>query len=470
MAGLRQPPSNEQPALQSLRRGRRAGWRVAALVIAALAVATIYVGRFGLPDLAAPAATGAPTASPTPTAVAEVTPTPSHAQPGGPTPSIGPTAEPTPRPTLRPSFGLSRYRDGIPAYIGDELVLTVSDVQAMDRADVADVLVGGWYVDGRLRDSVGSPDPAWLRVRGVTGDGPLVVRLAVGPFTAGENVYDAAEVLWAGDPQTDAAPIAVGPLLYQLVARYYDKDPLGADPVRLDLADVELDCPVAWPRHSYVAATGPVLLLFVFSSPTDRLLNELAVTQSQYPDGYFFRASEDCPYPSARFTGRTRWLVDGNVMMLIRSGDRNTSLARQALADARAESDLLEPLWRPVTTWQALRAVWAVYPSADIAPPAEEMWCLDGLPPDHWSIRHRWLRGVAMFDSTSERAEFQAANDPAAVRLELGECSGLGGQRPIDGSVRWVGAENVLLLVSGPESVDAVLEAAIPRSRVPVFP
>jgi hypothetical protein len=54
------------------------------------------------------------------------------------------------------------------------------------------------------------------------------------------------------------------------------------------------------------------------------------------------------------------------------------------------------------------------------------------------------------------------------VRLERGACSGLAGQRPIDPDARWVGRANVLLLVTGPAQIDALLEAALPdpRSRV----
>ena len=462
MVGHRQPPQGEQPALQSVRRGRLGGWRLSALVIGGVAVSLVLVGRFGLPDLAAPAAS----ASPSPTAVAEASPTPTVGWPYGPSPAgPSPTAKPTPTPRLRPVARLMRYRDGIPGYIGERFVARLADLREMPGG--GEVLVGGWYADGWLRDGLGTTgDNGRLAVTGADmPTGPVVLRGARG---AVDFSFSVSEVVWTGDAQTEAVPIATAPVIGALETSFAPADPYGfGEPVRLELADVALDCPIAWPRHSYTGVSGPVLLLFVFSSPTDRLMAEAAITRSQYPDQSIDGFNPGCPYPVARFTGRTRWLVDGNVMLLIRSGEKNTRLARQALAQARAESDQLEPLWRPVTTWQALRALWTVYPGVDVAPPAEEVWCADGLPPDSWSIRHRWVRGMAVFDSAAEREQFEIATDPTSVRLERGACTGLGGQRPVEAGARWVGAENVLLLVSGPDQIDAPLRDAIPRSRAP---
>jgi hypothetical protein len=350
-------------------------------------------------------------------------------------------------------------------------VLTVDDALRLDRASrwIAEILVGGWYADGRLRASIGGVDPPAIKVAGAEGYlGPLIVRGAYARSGASEGVFEAREVVWMGDLQTDAAPIAAMPLLDALVRRYDDIDETGANPVELSLAEPALDCEVAWPRHTYAGQTGPVQLALIFSSPTDRLMAEPAITRTQYPDRMTPLARPGCPYPRATVTGRTRWLVDGNVMLLIRSGEPNTHQARLALADARDASNRPEQPWRPVTSWEALRALWSVYPGLDVAPPAEEVFCVPELPEDSWSLRHRFVRGIAIFASAEEREAFQATVAAADVRLERGACSGLAGQRPIDPDARWVGRANVLLLVTGPAQIDALLEAALPdpRSRV----
>lgn len=466
MAGQRPPPGGDRPSLQSVRRGRRSSWRVTALVIGALALALAYVGRFGLPDLAGPAASASPSASPTAAAPASPSSPPSPTVPAdsfAPTPVTGPSLPGRPTASAPPAAPADRYRDGIPARIGAEPVLTVDEVVRMSRADVDGLLVGGWYREGLLRGRIGGSDSARrILVRGLdVPAGPLVARITAGRFTQTDSVFDATEIVWTGDLQSDSAPISVMPLLDALVNGYYANDQLGFDPVSLGLAEIALDCSMAWPRHTYQADHGPVRLALVFSSPIERLFAEVAITQSQYPSAPD-AGHPDCPHPVVRATGRTRWIVDGNVMLLIRGGEGNTRIARQALADARAESQQPEQPWRPLTGWQALRGLWTAYPDLDVAPPAEEVFCVLGLPADSWSIRHPQLRGMAIFDSTVEREEFQATTLATDVRLERGACSSLGGQRPIDADARWLGKDNVLLLVTGDGSIDAALLDALP--------
>jgi hypothetical protein len=278
--------------------------------------------------------------------------------------------------------------------------------------------------------------------------------------------FEAREVVWSGDPQTDAAPISAAPVVHALADAFSAREPWQFETFRLESAPVALNCPIAWPRHTYVGVSGPIELLFVFSTPTDRLQAEPSIMRSQYPFGED-AADPECPQPVARITGRTRWLVDGNVMMLLRSTTENTRLARQALAAARQQSDQLEPLWRPVTTWQALRALWQVVPDLDVAPAAEEVACVLDFPVESWALRHPQLRALAVFESRDARLEFQELTDATTVRLERGGCTSLGGQRPIDADARWVGAENILLLVTGPPDLDPIVQMAIPRSRVP---
>lgn len=472
MGGHRPPSSDGRPALQSVRRGRRGGWRLAALLVGALAVALIYVGRFGLPELDGPPVS--PSASPTAGAAGPPTPTADAGAPSlppepgdsfAPTPRTGPDASGGPQPSRpvgpRPRQPADRWPDGIPARIGDERVLRVGPDHVRD----GEALLGGWYRDGRLLEAIGTPAAAWLPARGVADrvHGPVVLR---GSYTADGRAFEADEVVWTGDVQTDAAPIAVMPLLDALGESFRARDPLRVDPVSLELARVRLDCPVAWPRHTYAATSGPVLLALVFASPIDRLIAESQITHSQYPGAD--PPPADCPHPVVRGR-RLRWIVDGNVMLLIRGGDFHTRLARSALADARDVTDRPEQPWRPLTSWQALRALWSVDPRLDVAPAAEQVFCVLGLPEQSWSIRHQQVRGLAIFDSTAEREKFQASTAATDVRLERGGCSGLGGQRPIDDDARWVGKENVLLLVTGDGQIDAQLERALPSARMRVW-
>jgi hypothetical protein len=472
MAGSRQPLKGEQPALQSVRRGWLGGWRVSALVIGAVAIGLIYVGKFGLPDLLpapaspSPSATSGSQASPTPTPTATGDPSgQSTTDPSGPTAAPSASATPTPirphgRPTRPPA---DRYTDGIPTRIGAEPVVRVSDVVNGATPGDDGLLVGGWYADGRLIEELGRPtDRATSLAVGELdlAEGPVVLRINPGP--GGPTV---SELVWTGDPQTDATPISVAPLLSQLQATYSSRSLVGVDRVDLELASVELDCRPAWPRHTYIPRSGPVRLVLAFSTPTDRLIAESDITQSiAWFNG---QSNPGCASPQVRIGGRMRWLVDGNVMLLIRSTTENTRLARQALGAARQQSDQLEPLWRPVTTWQAFRALWQVVPDLDVAPAAEEVACVLDFPVETWALRHPQLRALAVFESRDARLEFQALTDATTVRLERGGCTSLGGQRPIDADARWVGAENILLLVTGPPDLDPLVLAAIPRSRIP---
>jgi hypothetical protein len=417
----------------------------------------VYVGRFGLPDLSGP--------SPSPTdrqaSAAPTRPPPTSAG-GVPTPAGGATDEPgrssppaTPTPTRAPAFRPGRHPDGIPARIGDEEVVRPATVAGAlsDRS----LLVGGWHSAGRLFSRPASGDSVLLA--GLSSElpaGPLVVR---GARELGSTTLVVEEVVWAGDIISDTAPIGVGPLVAALIDRFPARDPSSLDRVALIEANLRLDCSEGWPRHTYYGDTGPVLLLLAFSSPIDRMLAEPAITQSQYPNAP--PSLERRCRPPVRTTARTRWLVDGNVMLLIRGGARNAELARAALAQARAETDRPEPSWQPLTEWQALRALWDVYPRLDVAPPAEEVLCADGLPQQSWSVRHRFVRGLAFFESVNEREAFQAETPASDVRLERGACSGLAGQRPIGADARWVGVGNVLVLMTAPVEVDGPIERAL---------
>ncbi len=443
-------------------------WRISALVVAVLLVAIVAVGRLGMdPPRSAP--------GPSPSALAAVTPTPTAV----PSPPITPAASPSPAlPQLPVGLPLAtRYADGIPLSVDGERVLRLPIALALDAGST--LLVGGWYLGpdcgglghggscprGRFADT-----PAGFSRRGGSVDLARLVEIGAGPRVLRVRTSDSAcvgaacpplllvdEVVWAGDPLTEAGPIDVVPLMSALSFAFPDMAPT---PYR-DLAQ----CPMPWPPQTYLSTAGGPRLTLIFPSTQDREDAQAGIRAGR--SLLLAELGGDCIQQSGRFRASGRWISEANVMLLLHQGEATLELATAALEDALNQSSADGPAAaRPVTTWQALRRLWRVEPTLDLGPRLAESACGATLPTETFLVAHPDVRLLAAFSSRAERRRFQRRVTAGALTTYSTDCSRVGAA-PGDVNYRWVGFQNLLLELRGPEWLDEALAEALRGTGIP---
>ncbi len=321
----------------------RAGWRSAALVVAAVLVGLVAVTH--LP--------GPPTASLAPSAVATLTPTPV------PSASLEPVliddrgqrlpltvSVPLPvGPLIQRRADGQRYVDGLPTIVGGLPVKRVRDALLVPVGTT--LLIGGWYYGPDCQVFRAGPCPPATLSDDPSGS-PRTDSLALDEnqgAATGARVFDVTvepdpscyfiratlclprlhvvAAMWSDDAQTATAPIAPTSILGLLSIGfpYLDFAALpGAASSRL------------FPSQTYVgtrASAGhglevppPVAMAFIFPSTSARREAAAAVRQAQAPSG------------SRPGSMGTRWVVRANVMLLVSLDPQTLAIVNAAVAAA----------------------------------------------------------------------------------------------------------------------------------------
>lgn len=459
-------PAAQAPEAERVQRSRGGnGWRLSALLVAVLLVGIVAAGRLGMEPSRPPAgALPSPVAAASPTVPAPPTrPTPPTTPAPSATPA-GPPLAPAPLPLV------TRYADGIPTQLGGERVLRLPAALALVSEEP--FLVGGWYMgpecglpgDGgtcpfsRLSDS-----PADVSRRG----GYVELTSLVAPGTGARVlrvVHDeecrrlpclgrlrVEEVLWTGDPLTDAAPAGVVPMVSALSYAFQE--------MQLSSYNDLAQCPVPWPPQTFIGTGGGPRMTLIFPTTQDRLDAQAAVRAGR--SLLLAEQGGDCLDRSGR-RGSTSWIARDNVMMLIDRDEDTVALAEAAITDAiQASASPARQALAPITTWQALRRLWRVEPTLDLLPAYEQEVCVIGLPSEAYVLRDRQLRLLIVLSSRADRREFQRRLDGDAPPLLGRGCEPQPGRPFVDLSgLAWVGFENVIVGLEGtPRLADAVRDA-----------
>jgi hypothetical protein len=452
-------------------------WRISAVVVGLLLIGVVALGRMGMDP--PPAAV-----QPSPTAVGAASPSPvADASPAAPDASEQASpAPPTPGAVAPSEPGLplaSRYADGIPLSIAGERVLRLPTALAITPR--SSFLVGGWYLGpdcgglghggscphARLADS---PDGFAQRggstdLTGVVdvGAGPRVIRAALQPTacvgSVCRQVLQAEEVVWSGDPLTDTSPIDVVPLMSALRFAFPDMEPAPYN----DLPQ----CPVPWPPHAYRSTAGGPRMTLIFPTEQDRLDSQAAVRAGR--SLLLAEQGGECRSQPGSFRRIGRWITEANVMLLVAGDDATRNMAEAALSDALEQSSGEgAPAASPISTWQAMRRLWRVEPTIDLAPSAERQVCGPDLPEDTFALRHPRVRLIAVFSSRAERRAFERSVDVSEIGWSMDGCQvTLRPEEDPAEPARWISHRNVLLEYAGPEWLAVSLEEALRGTGTP---
>jgi hypothetical protein len=472
----RRPPTvsegHQPPELTRLERGgdrHVTGWRLAAVAVGVLLVGVIVAGRLGMDDRP-PAAL--PTGSPP--AMAQPSEAPAEPAPSPVDPS--PRAVPADGQHPEPVSDVPRHLDGIPTSIGGEKVFRLAS--ALERAGSRPVLVGGWYLGpdctrvgrcvGRLADSpaaaMRSATSTGLIGLVEPGTGPRVVRARVEQECwrvlqppSCVDVLSVIEVVWRGDFHTETGPIGAQPLISALSYAFPELRP---EPFR-DFAR----CAVAWPPQTYRSLRGGPRMALVFPSIEDRLWAEANIVAG-WPRPVNNGAGQ-CVDHFMALPEPASWVSAANVMIWAAEDDTTRALVDAALRDALANSVPRDDITTaPFTPWTALLALRAWDASLGFGQQHDrQVWGADGAAAA-FALNDPLVRVLLLFPSPAERRAFQAEVDAGdvIVLVNVGvtqESVGLGLLDVRSANPRWLGYRNVLLQVTGPDSFDEGMRAAL---------
>jgi hypothetical protein len=272
-------------------------------------------------------------------------------------------------------------------------------------------------------------------------------------------VLSVEEVVWAGDVLTSAGPVDVVPLMRALAAAF----PSPGSTV--SPYDELAQCPVPWPPQTFRGAGEGPSMIVVFPTAQDREDAQPAIRASR--SLLLAEQGGECLDTAPRGRG-TRWLAQDNVMLLVRDVGESIPLAERALADALAETNAsAQEAAGPVTTWQALRRLWRVDPSIDVAAAHQAATCgSESVTHEAYAVRHPHIRVLAVFPSRADRRRYDNEFDPGSFRLNDGCFTPDHGVQAVPGS-RWIAFENVLLEFNGPDWLADDVRGALAGTGIP---
>ena len=354
---------NQEPEPTALARTSRSrAWLLPALGVAIVLGGVVYLGRSGndnprppLPTTPAPIVALGPGQTAAPSLGDQEIVTPPPGAPGGGI-SAPPVGGPASSFRERPD-GL-RFVDGLPTSYEGTPVLRVQDALSLPAGE--SVFVAGWYHSTLCQadqlvcpsatlsdDPAGSPRGKSMIVTGTQfwmGDhGPRIVQ-GTTTQTSSCPIHDnlacslwlnAENIVWTGDPLTDADPLSSISTLSSLSQAFPDMD--------FQPFQEATSCPVSWPSQTYLATqanvsradttTLPVRLVMLFSSTVERIDTGRDI-QSVAESLSSFDAANRCVGLSAGVSADS-WLARKNVLILLGDNDAAaTKQVRTALAAA----------------------------------------------------------------------------------------------------------------------------------------